>query len=392
MVPSGDIVQRLTLATAFRDLKYSARRFSDTTISQLLHKPDGRLLNRIGAAALDALASLAVCAPNEAVALAAVLDRHSHIELCIAADTEEVPSTVVDHLNNICTRFLSIRATIEASPNKADILSTIRQDPHISKGSPEPALDALRLLELDLYTYSSARIRAGIADAPFDWLESLSHLVACLKGAPVDARDDLSDGERAALGRLQQSVRVQRYLPRFEREISYLQEFMRARPDDDVDAVRLRQNSVTLAIDSHLLEADMPQFDHFVSSHITRTTGAPPCEPPHTHEWMQKVAYVNTAFDALTRVLVTPGVSAMFGAHVPIHPVINIPPERLHAVALTADSIKATLATPLLYGWTASTFSPHDPAVFDDFVAELVAAEAGSGAFIVSARHIYVEH
>ncbi|EIW55376.1 uncharacterized protein TRAVEDRAFT_31106, partial [Trametes versicolor FP-101664 SS1] len=289
MAPPVDIVQRFTLATAFRDLKTSTRRFSDKTLSELLHKPDGRLLNRIGAAALDALATLAVCAPNEAVALAAVLNRHSHIELCIAADTEEVPCTVVDHLNDICARFLNIRATIEASPNKAAILDTVRKDPHISNGSPEPALAALRLLELDVYTYSSPRIRARIADAPFDWLDSLSHLVACLKGAPADARNDLSDGERAALGSLQQSVRVQRYLRRFEREISYLQEFVRAGPDVDVDAVRLRQHSVTLAIDSHLLEADMPQFDHFISSHITRATGTPPCQPPHTHEWIKKV-------------------------------------------------------------------------------------------------------
>lgn len=74
----------------------------------------------------------------------------------------------------------------------------------------------------------------------------------------------------------------------------------------------------------------------------------------------------------------------MFSAYVPIHPIINIPPERLHAIALMADSIKAMLATPLMDGWTASSFSPHDPAVFDNFVAELVAAEAGSGAFIVS--------
>ncbi|OJT11426.1 hypothetical protein TRAPUB_12056, partial [Trametes pubescens] len=256
-------------------------------------------------------------------------------------------------------------------------------DPHISKGSPEPALAALRLLELDLYTYSSARIRARIADAPSGWLDSLSHLVTCLKDAPADARDDLSDGERAALGRLEQSVRVQRYLPRVEREINYLQEFMRAGPDADVDAVRLRQISIILTVDAHSLEADMPQFDHFVSSHITRTTGTPPREPFHSHEWMQKVTYVNTAFDALTRVLVTPVVSAMFGAHVPIHPILNIPPKQVHAAVLTADNIKTMLATTGYQGWTASDFSPHNPALFDDLVAELEAAAAGSGASIL---------
>lgn len=121
-----------------------------------------------------------------------------------------------------------------------------------------------------------------------------------------------------------------------------------------------------------------------MTAHITRATGTPPCEPPHTHEWIKKVTYVNAAFDALTRILVTPVVSAMFGAHVPIHPIINVPPEHLHAAVLTADNIKATLATPLLYGWNASSFSPQNPTAFDDLVAELLAAEAGSGASIVS--------
>lgn len=113
--------------------------------------------------------------------------------------------------------------------------------------------------------YSSACICAHIADAPFDWLGSLSHLVACLKGALADTRDDLSDGERSALEYIQQSVQVERCLPKLEQEFSYLQELMCAAPDADVDAVCLRQTSIILTVESYLLEADMPRFDRFIS-------------------------------------------------------------------------------------------------------------------------------
>ncbi|KAL1946418.1 hypothetical protein VTO73DRAFT_15545 [Trametes versicolor] len=173
--------------------------------------------------------------------------------------------------------LLFLTSAPPSNPGDTAILTTIRQDPHVAQGSPDPAIATLSeasSTELNLYAYSSARIRARIADAPFDWLDSFSHLVACLQGAPADTRDDLSDGERTALGHLQQ--------PEYS--------------DVDIDAVRLCQTSITLAVDSHLLEADMPQFDRSIYSYITRTTGTPPSEPPRAPKWMENVAYVNTAF------------------------------------------------------------------------------------------------
>ncbi len=158
-------------------------------------------MNRVGAAVLDALAELAAgCGPDQSVAVAAVLDHGGHIEIYIAGDTEEVPPSVVRHIGNICTRILSIRTAVEASSNPTAILQIILENPHISEGSLEPALDALRTLELDLYRYSIERVRAhATADPQLGWMDDLSFLIACLTSPTAAALDDLSDGERAAL-------------------------------------------------------------------------------------------------------------------------------------------------------------------------------------------------
>ncbi|EIW55388.1 uncharacterized protein TRAVEDRAFT_74204 [Trametes versicolor FP-101664 SS1] len=388
MAPPGEIVQLSTLAAALRDTRsddYRDARFSK--VDYMFWKPEGRL-NRVGAAALDAFAELATCQPDQSVAVAAVLDHGGHIEIYIAGDTEEVPPSVVRHLGNICARILSIRTAVEASSNPTAILEMIRENPHVSEGSLEPALDALRILELDLYRYSIGRVRAhATADPQLRWIDGLSFLIARLKCPPAAALDDLSDGERAALKLLQRSARVQRYLSKLDEAIIRLQGLLAAEPATDLDDVRLREISLALALDLHPLEKDMPYFDQFISAYITRKTGTAPHTPLSTHAWLKKVCCVAIAFRGLTGILVTPALSAMFGARVRIHPIVNTPPKRPYDVAPTADDIKVTIATHGMVKYTASTFIPGRPELFNDLAAELAAAAAKRG----HATHIHCE-
>lgn len=89
------------------------------------------------------------------------------------------------------------------------------------------------------------------------------------------------------------------------------------------------------------------------------------------------------AFRGLTGILVTPALSAMFGARVRIHPIVNTPPKRPYDVAPTADDIKVTIATHGMVKYTASTFIPGRPELFNDLAAELAAAAAKRGASVV---------
>lgn len=271
MDSSGDIVQLVALAAALHDIESNDRYHGFSDLWLLADKPR-KGLARLGAAALDALAGLAPYAPEQRFALAATLGHLGHLELYIAGDTEEVPPAVVHHLTDICTRLLSIRTLIEASPNPTALLRQIDKNPHVNPhhtnpGSPpEPAYVALHALELDLYKYSRSRIRAQIANArPFKWIDELSRLVACIKGAPANTRKDLSKGERDALGKLQRSAPVQECLPRLDSTIAYLRELIEAAPDDDLDYQRLRRVSITLVLDERLLKKDFPQFDRFFS-------------------------------------------------------------------------------------------------------------------------------
>ncbi|OJT11425.1 hypothetical protein TRAPUB_12055 [Trametes pubescens] len=138
-----DIGQLSALAAALHAIRSDCR--SDLGRLPSLGWPNGKRLDSVGAAALDALATLAISACNQAYALGAVLDGHGgNLELYIAGNTEEVPPAAVAHLNDICARLLSIHAAIEASPNRSAVLDKIRWDSHIPSGSPEPAITALR--------------------------------------------------------------------------------------------------------------------------------------------------------------------------------------------------------------------------------------------------------
>lgn len=86
MNPPRDLLQHFTLCGGTPRFQPGRRLLSDSSLDGVLHEPDPNLLNRIGAAALDTLASLAVCAPNEPVALAAFLGRYS-ASSCVSQET-----------------------------------------------------------------------------------------------------------------------------------------------------------------------------------------------------------------------------------------------------------------------------------------------------------------
>lgn len=266
MDPFAEIAELSAFAAALHDINSDARQ--PTSPGYLLRKPEGKL-NRVGAAVLDALAELVVYEPDQAVALAAVLDDSGHIELYIEADVAEVPVKIMHHLNDICSRILSIRAAIEASPDHADAIHLISKAPHIPPGSPEPAFDALRSLELGLYRYSVKRIRAQLTDLEILWADTLTFLVTCLKDPPASDRDDISAGERVVLRYLQRSTDVQRILPKLDLAITSLQAFIDNPPVSDDDYLRLRQMSIILALAVELLKNDFANFDHFVSGKYT---------------------------------------------------------------------------------------------------------------------------
>lgn len=112
------------------------------------------------------------------------------------------------------------------------------------------------------------------------------------------------------------------------------------------------------------------------------------------YTWLKKVCCVATAFQGLTGILITPALSAMFGARVPIHLIANTPPKQTRTVAPTADDIKATITTHGMVKYTASTFIPGCPELFDGLTAEVAVAAANRGAFslFISLFHPRVPH
>lgn len=61
-----ETVQLVTLAAALRDIRSNDPRNAKLSgVGYLCEKPQGLKLNRAGAAALDALAELVACAPNQ---------------------------------------------------------------------------------------------------------------------------------------------------------------------------------------------------------------------------------------------------------------------------------------------------------------------------------------
>lgn len=108
--------------------------------------------------------------------------------------------------------------------------------------------------------------------------------------------------------------------------------------------------------------------------------GTAPRSPPNTVKWLKKVSYVARAYRALTEMLTTPALSALFGSSVSVHPVANPPPARLQTMP-TAEDIRATLTT---LGYTSGYFIACQPEKFDHFVGELTAAVTNRGTYTVS--------
>ena len=178
---------------------------------------------------LDALARLIVYQPtsrDQVVALGATLDFHGHVELSVAGDSE-LPPKVVVHLNKICTSLVDIRATINASPNRAAILDAIAEDPGVrNRDATEPALLSLRKLHHELYEYSIERTRARFEK--HYWKDTLQHLAACISGAPASTRQDLSQGERNASRDLQSSSSVREHFPKLDSFVKGIMECVKA--------------------------------------------------------------------------------------------------------------------------------------------------------------------
>ena len=211
---------------------------------------------------LDALARLIVYQPtsrDQVVALGATLDFHGHVELSVAGDSE-LPPKVVVHLNKICTSLVDIRATINASPNRAALLDAIAKDPGVHNDTTEPALISLRKLHHELYEYSIERIRARLEK--LQWKDKLQHLAACISGAPADTRQDLSQGERDALKDLQSSSSVREHFPELDDLVKGLVECVKAGSPMDIET--LSMVSMAIVVVARELKSDMANFDSFV--------------------------------------------------------------------------------------------------------------------------------
>lgn len=142
----------------------------------------------------------------------------------------------------------------------------IRENPRISEGSQELAVEALRTLELELYRYSIGCVHAHATADPWQlsWMDELIFLIVLLKSQPAATLDDLSNGERATLRLLQRSVCIQWHLSKLDEAIICLQEFINAGPAADFDDVCLRKISLALTLDLGWLEKDMPYFNQFI--------------------------------------------------------------------------------------------------------------------------------
>lgn len=212
------------------------------------------------AAVLDALARLLVHdSSDQVVAIGAGLDA-GRIELYVTENTAGSPLTV-PHLHNICTRLIDIRATIQASPDRAAILDTISSPVHLKADTAEPAFASLRDLQRSLVSHSIERIQARFTK--LHWPNKIDHVLACIKGPPANTRDDLSEGERRALEELQASTIVQLSVRQLGGAVQLIQESIDQGHNYDVDKVR--QACIALAIVVNSIPAHtMVSFDQFI--------------------------------------------------------------------------------------------------------------------------------
>ena len=208
---------------------------------------------------LDALARLIVYKPrDQIVALGATQNTLGHIELYVAGNTD-IPPEIADHLNNICTRLVDIRATVNASSNPAAVLDAISEYPEATVPTTEPALLSLRELREMIYMHSLDRIRARFEK--LHWRDMFQHLAGCIKGTVADTQD-LSEGEKEALKKLRSSQTVQDRFRHLDMAIGSLMQCIDA--GSNVNTAKLCVASASILDLSSYLKDDMEDFDAFV--------------------------------------------------------------------------------------------------------------------------------
>ncbi|KAH9846793.1 hypothetical protein C2E23DRAFT_788670 [Lenzites betulinus] len=300
--------------------------------------PKGDFKNAV---VLDAFAQLLVHeGRDQVVAIRAGLNA-GHIELYVSENTVS-SSLAVEHLGNICKQLIDIRATIEASPNRATILDAISKRDHILKDGDdtEPAFASLHALRRSLIRHSIGRIQARFTK--LNWPEKVDHVLANIKGPPANTRNDLSSGGLDALGLLQRSDIIQRSVDTFTRAVGLIRQSIEKGSDYDVDEVH-KACMVLDHLGRRIPAALMVRFDQFLHAYAVRTHH-PLQKPPNIAKWLRKVSFVIADYLVLSKILTTPALSALFGDNVAIHSVLNRPPKRAFVTNLEIEMITTTFA------------------------------------------------
>ncbi|KAH9846792.1 hypothetical protein C2E23DRAFT_898454 [Lenzites betulinus] len=296
------------------------------------------------AAVLDAFAQLLVHeSRDQVVAIGAGLDG-GHIELYVSENTV-VSSKVVEHLGKICKQLIDIRATIQASPNRATILDAISKRAHLLDEHAEPVLALLHALRQSLIRHSIGRIQARFSKS--NWPEKVDHVLTCIKGPPANTRDDLSSGEQDALAKLQASDTIQTSVNMFAKAVEVIQQSIENGSDYDVDKV----HNACVVLDNmrrRIPASLMVYFDRFVHAYAVRTD-RPPQKPIDNAKWLRKVSFVITDYLALTKIFTTPALSALFGDNINIHTISNRPSKTAFDMKLESENI-TTMFSGLGFG------------------------------------------
>ena len=218
---------------------------------------------------LDALARLAVHEPTEQiVALSAVPDNNGHIELHVAQDSPEEPSTrVAPHLRDICTRLVDVRAAINASPNAAALLDTLSQDPYLNTHSSDPILDPLRDLQKVLHQHSILHIRALFAKGSSE--DDFNYVAACIQGPPTNTRDDMSKEQQSMLDFIRNREPVRDHFPLLYRSIRDIKECVESPSSADYNV--LCSATAAIANVTFALRRDINNFNLFIRGTFYRT-------------------------------------------------------------------------------------------------------------------------
>ena len=208
---------------------------------------------------LDALARLAVHEPTQQiVALSAAFNNHGHVELYVAQDDPDEPSTrVVPHLRDICAQLINVRAAINSSPDPATLLDTLSKDPHLSKHTPDPILAPLLDLQKGLHQYSILHIRALFAEGSSE--DDFNYLAACIQGPLANTRDDMSEDERFTLDFIQNTESVQAHFPLLYRSIRNLKECVESPSSADLNALCSATTAIANLIS--ILRRDIVNFN-----------------------------------------------------------------------------------------------------------------------------------